>query len=693
MKARLLIVFMVTGLALTLVGVMAALGTIQESSSAAPQDGSTALTLRLSIGSGDALIDPAIATTGTHIFVTNQLFAALVRLDDETSEPLPALASSWEMSSDGKMFTFTLRSDVYWTDGKPVTASDVRYGILRTLAPDTSSVWTYMLYVIQNAEEYNNGTITDPNQVGVTVLDNTHLRFTLNQAAAYLPSILAEPFARPMPQWAIEAHGTPTWTFPANIVTNGPYKLTGWTHGVSMTLEKNAVYPDALNVQIERVMLNMVDDATAWGMYQAGQLDSALVPSGGWITATNTLTLEQELHKAPVYCTYYYGFNITKSPFTSTLVRKAFIAALDRQGVISNVLRGPQKPALTYTPQGMFGYVDGAAEGVGVPYDAIQARQWLTDAGYPNGEGLPPVTLWYNTSTGHQAIAQYVRQNWIDNLGVTVTLAYTTWNPNYQNLLRTNPPQVWRYGWCLDYRDAYDFLEEGINHTIFGNWNNATYNNLLIQASQTADLNTRKSLYKQAEEILVETDAVMIPIYHYDNGVAAKPYLERTYSSGGNGGRIADWRIRVSQAITTGGGSLTSYTGDTTVTIPPDTFTETVVITQESTPVAQPGGNLASVGDGFDITAIYSDTGEPAQPAPGQTYTITVQYTDAERSTIKEDTLALYWWDGNAWSQQGITSTVDTIGKVVTAQVDHLSTFAVLGETHRVFLPIVMRSP
>lgn len=693
MKARLFTVFLLAGLALALTWVMAAHGTMPESSSAAAQMSSTPLTLRLGIGSDDANIDPAIATVGSHIFVADQLFMPLVRLDDETGEPLPALATSWAASPDATVFTFTLRNDARWTDGKSVTASDVRYGILRSLDPATGSPYAYVLAsVIQNAQAYYDGFITDPDLVGVTVLDSTHLRFTLKKSASYLPMILSMWVARPMPQWAIEAHGTPTWTFPANIVTNGPYKLSGWTHGVSMTLEKNANHFYALNTQIERVELRMVDDATAWAMYQVGQLDSALVPSGEWNAATQSPMLQQELRRASSYCTYYYGINFTKSPFTSTLVRKAFIAAANRQGLINDVLSGPQTPALTYTPPGMFGYVDGAAEGVGVPYDPVQARQWLTDAGYPSGQGLPPITLWFNTSTFHQPIAQYIRQNWIDNLGVTVTLAYTTWNPNYQNLLRTDPPQVWRLGWCLDHRDAYNFLEEGINHAYFANWNNGTYNSLLSQAAQTVDSNARKALYKQAEEILVETDAVMFPIYHYANGVAAKPYLERTYSGGGYGGGIADWRIRVHKAIGTDGGSLTSYTGDTTVNVPADTFTDAVVITHASMPTRPPGGNLIGIGHAFDITAVYSDTGAPAQPVSGQTLTIMVQYTDADKGPAIESTLALYWWNGVAWSRQGITSTVDIVNNVITAQVDHLSTFAVLGETNRIFLPAVLKN-
>ena len=544
MKARqFTLFFLLVGLALVLTWVVAAQEPESEPSNVGGEANGSPLTLNLNLGSNDPTIDPALATDDPSFFIANQLFLGLVRANDVTGEPIPELATSWEMSPDATVFTFTLRSGVTWTDSSPVTAYDVRYGILRSLDPATNADWEYPLFVIQNAEAYNDGSITDPNQVGVTALDNTHLRFTLNQAAAYLPSILAMPAARAMPEWAITAHPT-DWTEPANIVTNGPYKLTAWTHDTSMTLEKNTDYYDAANAQIDRVSLWMVDDTTAWGMYLAGQLDSVIVPQSEWSAARSDPLLSKELHSAPVLCTYYYGFNTAKAPFDEALVRKAFSAAVDRQGVIDNVLEYAHQPALTFTSPGIFGHVDGYAEGVGIPLNTAQAQQWLADAGYPNGQGLPSITLMYNTSAGHQAIAEYVRQNWIDNLGVTVVLSDTNWN-DYLDLLQTDPPQVWRLGWCNDDYDAYDFLHDAVipRSVSYGNWSNATYNSLLSQAAQTADLNTRKSLYKQAEEILVETDAVMLPIYYLANGVATKPYLQRTCANSGFGGWIADWRF------------------------------------------------------------------------------------------------------------------------------------------------------
>ena len=152
-------------------------------------------TLNVKLG-GEPTLDPALATETPSMNVIEQLFISLVDLDEETAEVKPELANSWTTSPDASVYTFTLRSDVLWSDGSPVTAGDARYGILHTLDPATGSGSAYVLHHIENAREYNNGTISDPNQVGVTAIDATTLRITFEGPAAYGLSILTMPFAR-----------------------------------------------------------------------------------------------------------------------------------------------------------------------------------------------------------------------------------------------------------------------------------------------------------------------------------------------------------------------------------------------------------------------------------------------------------------------------------------------------------------
>jgi oligopeptide transport system substrate-binding protein len=484
----------------------------------------------------DPVLDPALASTGDDFLAIDQILVGLFRVDYETGEPIAVLASSWTMSPTADQFTFTLRGDAYWTDSTPVTAYDVRDGILHALDPATDAPLSYVLYPIHNAYEYEEGLVTDPDLVGIVASDATHITFDLNYAAAHFPSILTVPIARPIPST------TPNWTDPSLMVTNGPYEVSAWSAGTSMTLVKNSLYYDASDMRIGEIEFTIQDEASAWTTYQAGSLDSAVVPQSEWATAQADPLLAPQLHVSPQQCTYYYGFNTSKAPFSNVLVRKAFIAALDRQGLIDSVLGYAQQPALTFSPPGVFGYVDGAAEGIGIPFSVSQAQAYLTAAGYPGGVGLPPITLGFNTSTGHQAIAEYARQSWTDNLGVTVSLLSVP-RENYGTLLRSDAPQIWRMGWCVDYREAHNFLYDGVmGYTAaYGGWSNGTYNGLVDLAAYTDVLPTRAGLYKQAEEILVETDAVMMPIYHYGTGMATQPYLSRGYGNGGSGGWMAEW--------------------------------------------------------------------------------------------------------------------------------------------------------
>ena len=241
----------------------------------------------------------------------------------------------------------------------------------------------------------------------------------------------------------------------------------------------------------------------------------------------------------------------------------------------------------------------------------------------------------------------------------------------------------------MDYPDAYNFLHDGLERSAHGNWNNATYNTLLSQAVLQTDPDARKALYKQAEEILVGTDAVMIPLYYYEGVVATKPYLERTYPVTGSP-NYSTWRIRTSATIQPAGGTLTSYQGDTVIHVPPNAIQNTMIITVSSISRIKAGGPLTGIGHLFEVTAVFTPTGAPAVLAPGKTYNLTVHYTDQERGPVKENTLALYSWDGVDWVKEP-SSVVDGAANTVSAAPNHFSLWAVLGETNRIYLPLTLK--
>ncbi len=502
------------------------------------------LTVRINLPSADPLnLDPSGASDPASVNVIEQLFLGLVDIDDATGEVLPELATDWLVSPDSKVYTFTLRSDARWTDGQPVTAHDASYALLRSLDPGNDWFGPSVLYDIVNAEEYHTGATTDPSQVGVTALDNTHLLITLERPASHLIPILANWLARPVPKHAIETWGE-DWTDPARLVSNGPYRLTEWQVGDRLTLEKNPGYYGAAQVQFERIIAYQRPELSAWTMYLDGELDTALLPAG--ISADPALY--SEVHQQVLPRTTFLGFSITQVPFDNLLVRKAFAAATEKQGLIRDVSSGVGQVALTLTPPGIPGYIDGAAEGLGIVYDPAQARQWLSAAGYDNAHDLPPVVLWADAP--QQALADYLQDNWARDLGVTVTVQ-TLPRSEYLSLVATGQCPVWRSGWQADYNDARSFLQDAVmwqQADSFGGWSNPMYRTLLDLAAAEQDANARQALYRQVEEILVETDAILVPLYTHVQEVAAKPYLRRSYPAFG-APDIATWRRVTWQAL------------------------------------------------------------------------------------------------------------------------------------------------
>jgi len=502
------------------------------------------ITVNLNLGTEPPTIDPALATDLVSVDVIEQLFLGLTDYDDKTMAVVPELATSWECSKDGLVWTFRLRKDVKWTDGKPVTAHDIEYAVKRILDPATASDYAYVLYIIKGAKEVNTGEVKDLNYIGVKAIDNYTIQFALNHPAGYFPCIAGMWVTRPVPRWAIEKYGD-KWTEPENIVTNGPYLLTKWVHEDELILEKNPDYFDANKVQIERVHCVMiVEESTAMAMYKDGKLDSIGVPLDDIGRVKRNSALSKELIIRPSLCTYYYGFNNTKPPFDNPLVRKAFSAAIDRKSLVKNVLKGGQMPATTFTCPGIFGHV-ATEEGVGIGYNPKAAKKYLADAGYPKGKGLPEITLMFNTSDDHLKIAKAIQKMWKKVLGVEVNLANQDLKV-YLKTLSKDASQLFCLSKCADYPDANNWLYEVFHYTDSENrikWHNAEFDRIVEMAVLEFNPAKRLELYKQAEQILCGEKAAVAPLYYQTIVNLTKNYLKRTFAPMG-GEHIKDWRIK-----------------------------------------------------------------------------------------------------------------------------------------------------
>jgi oligopeptide transport system substrate-binding protein len=532
-----------------------------------PVPAQDAKTLRLNFGVGDVpTIDPAISEDSNSIQVVEMTTVGLTRQNEETAAVEPGMAESWQISEDGRTYTFKLMQGVPWVKYNPssgavekvvdadgaerlVTAQDFAYGILRTLEPATASPYAYVLAaVIAGADDYNAGTITDTAQVGVRAVDDATLEVTLNEPASFAPNILGMWMARAQPQWIVEERGD-RWIEPGFQQSYGPYTLKSWNHDSDMTLIKNPHWPGTDSVpqaKIEELYWTMLDETPAFTNYEAGETDVVTVPLPQIDRAKVDSTLSQELNIAPVLCTYYYGFNAEKPPFDNPLVRLAFSMAIDRQSLVDNVTKGGQEPAQWFSRPGVQAAptIDSHPD-LGVKYDPERARQ-LMDEAFPDRSQLPPITLLVNQVEGHVLIAEAIRNMWAEALGVDVQIQQQEWQV-FLETLENDAPQIFRAGWCQDYPDAHNFLHD-VFHSASAqnntNWTNAEFDSLVEQAGTETDQAKRLDLYIQAERLLVETEAAIAPVYWYTRVTVTKPYVERTYSVLGGMEHYEKWDLK-----------------------------------------------------------------------------------------------------------------------------------------------------
>jgi oligopeptide transport system substrate-binding protein len=479
---------------------------------------------RYALEAEPATLDPAKSTGIPESLVELQIFEGLTRLDAK-NQPAPGAAENWDVSPDGLVYTFHLRPNAKWSNGEPVTAKDFEFAWKRALSPDAATENAYMLFPVKNAEAYNKKQ-AKPEEVGVKALNDTTLEVTLEKPTAYFLSLAAFHAFYPLPEKVVTASPDKWASDVSTLIGNGPFKLTFWEHNSKMEFAKNDNYWDKDTVKLTKMEWPVSDSQTTrLTLIENDQADMMVEPP---TPDHDRLTKEGLLKIAPYLGEYYYVFNTTKAPFDNPKVRKAFSMAISREPLVTNVIKGGKKPAYAWVAPGLTNPATGkdfrAEGGDLVSEDLAEAKKLLSDAGFPDGKGLPPVTILFSTSELHKAIAEGLQEMWKKNLGVTVELT----NQESKVFLATRTAgafQLARASWIGDYADPMTFMDVFKDPANDAKYNNPAYNKLVEEAQNTNDQSSRFTAMHQAEKILMD-DAVIIPIYYTTQPYVAKPYVK-----------------------------------------------------------------------------------------------------------------------------------------------------------------------
>ena len=475
-------------------------------------------------------LDPQVVTGVSEHHIIMALLEGLVSEDPVDLHPVPGVAETWDVSPDGRVYTFHLRHNAKWSNGDPVTAHDFVESYKRILMPSLGAEYAYMLFVIHNAEAFNEGKITDFNEVGCQALDDHTLRITLDNPTPYFLSLILHSSWYPVHLPTIRKYGDPylrgnRWTRPGHYVGNGPFVLSKWRVNDVIVVKKSPTYWDRDRVRLNAMQIYPIEsEDTEERAFRAGQLHITY-----WLPVNKVdyyrTNYPDLLSITPYLGTYFYRLNTTKPPLNDVRVRRALAMAYDRQSLVKNVMRGGQLPAFNLVPPNTAGYTCRTH----LKEDVAEARRLLAEAGYPGGKGMPAIELLYNTMEQHRAIAEALQQMWKENLGVQVRLVNQEWKV-YLDAQRTMSYEMCRGSWIGDYNDPNTFLDlwqadNGNNRT---GWSNTNYDRFIAEAARATNQVQRYEFFQKAEAILLD-EMPILPIYYYTHVCAQRPEIKGWY--------------------------------------------------------------------------------------------------------------------------------------------------------------------
>ena len=459
-------------------------------------------------------LDPTTNIGSAENRILATLFEGLVIPSADGKKIVPAAAERWDLSPDGRVYTFHLRPSLKWSNGDPVTADDFLYGFRRIVEPAVGAEAAQQAFIITGARAYVEGRTKELQSVGFRVVDPLTFEITLENPAPYfLGQLCYYPFY-PLHRPTLEKFDgylrrNSGWTRPGNLVGNGAFRLKSWRANESVVVEKNPVYWDAERVRLREVFFHSIDNPDAEELaFRGGRLHVTYALSA---TKTEAYRAAKSpyLHTEAELRTNWITFNVAEPPFIDGRVRRALAFAIDREALARDVLRG-QRPAENIVVPSAGGYL-GTAKLV---RDPERARTLLAEAGFPGGVGFPKITLNYTSRAGWKEACEALQYMWQKELSIRVELAqleYKVW----LDALRTRKHQLIYDGWGSFVDDPVEWvgLYASRSPNNDAGWVNAEYDAHVRGAERAITQEERFGYFRAAETIMLD-EMPILPLYH-----------------------------------------------------------------------------------------------------------------------------------------------------------------------------------
>ncbi|WPM06390.1 peptide ABC transporter substrate-binding protein (plasmid) [Borreliella sinica] len=467
------------------------------------------LVFGVGIGSEPTSLDPQFCSDKLGSLIINELFIGLLRGDPKTGGYRPGLAKNWDISYDNTCYTFHLRDDIYWSDGVKITADTIKESYIMALETNEDLPNINLLTSkIKNAKDFHT-TKLNADEVGIKVIDEKTLEITLSQPTIYFLDMLTQPIFIPIPTHIVKKFGN-KWTSPENIVTSGPFKIKRRILNEEIALEKNKKYFDAKNVDIGEMTFVTINDARRiYSMYEHNEIDAIFnsIP----LSLINELILREDFYSSDINEIGFFSLNMNVKPLNNVKVREALSLAIDRETLVYRVLDNNFKATIKISPN-LNNYNYGKKLKL---YNPRKAEKLLAEAGYPDGKKFPTLTIKYNKNELGKEVAGFIQSQWKKVLNIDVEIEPETWSNHISSVLK-GQYEISVRSWQGDYLDPmafFNIFETKNSHLASYGYSNSELDELISKTEVEVDEKARLELLKKIEEIIIENDYPVIPIY------------------------------------------------------------------------------------------------------------------------------------------------------------------------------------